>query len=592
MRPPVRRALIAAIGAGAIAIPVTIAGVAVAAQATTIAEIQGAAHVSPVAGEEVTDIPGTVTAVSEKGFWMQSAEPDSDEATSDGIYVFTNAAPEAKVGDAVKVAGKVTEYRPGKAENNLSTTEITEPKVSVEGSGGEAPEATLVGPDGRVAPEKVHSAEPGDVEKADFDVKANALDFYESMEGMLVRVKDSVAVGPTTKNGEVSVLPGGEGGLRTERGGVKFTGEDANTERVVLDDLVSEAPVANVGDKLPDDVDGVLDYSFGNFKLNALETPKVESAGLKPETTEAQGDKLAMATYNVENLDPKDDQAAFDRHGEYIAKNLASPDILGIEEIQDNNGADDDGTVAADETWKKLIEAIKAAGGPSYEYQSIDPENNADGGEPGGNIRTGFLYNPERVKPSGKDAGDATTPVEVSAEGLSVSPGRVAPADDAWKDSRKPVAAEFEFNGKKVFAVVNHFASKGGDDPLMGRFQPPARSSEEQRHPQAELVNKFVKELQGAVPDANVVVLGDINDFEFSETVAKLTAGDALKGAYDLLDEKERYSYVFDGNSQVLDQILVSPKLAEAAELDVVHVNSEFTDQASDHDPSVVKLTL
>lgn len=590
MRPPVRRALIAAIGAGAIAIPVTIAGVAVAAEASSIADIQGAAHTSPLAGEQVSDIPGVVTAVSSKGLWIQSAQPDDDDATSDGVYVFTDAEPAAKVGDAVTISGTVTEYRPGGDESNLSTTEITDPTVTVTGQ-GELPEPVLVGPGGRKAPKKVHAKNPGDVEQADFNVRKNALDFYESMEGMLVRVADAAVVGPTTRNGEVAVLPGGgKGGVRTDRGGIKYTAKNANTQRVILDDVLSEEPIANVGDTLPGAVDGVLDYSFGNFKLQALATPEVESGGLEREVAKPQGDRLAVATYNVENLDPGDPAEAFERHGEYIATNLASPDIVGIEEMQDDNGPEDDGTVSADQGWRQLIDAIVAAGGPAYEYQSIDPEDKADGGEPGGNIRVGFLYNPDRVDPSDKEAGDATTAVTVGDDGLSVSPGRIAPADDAWADSRKPLAAEFTFEGEKIFVVVNHFASKGGDNPLMGRFQPPTRSSEEQRHPQAKLVNDFVKQLRDMDRKANVVVLGDINDFEFSETVDILTDGRVLKGGYDLLKEKDRYSYVFDGNSQVLDQILVSPHLARKAKLDVVHVNAEFTDQASDHDPSVITL--
>ncbi|HKB19940.1 MAG TPA: hypothetical protein VKC65_02925 [Gaiellaceae bacterium] len=56
----------------------------------------------------------------------------------------------------------------------------------------------------------------------------------------------------------------------------------------------------------------------------------------------------------------------------------------------------------------------------------------------------------------------------------------------------------------------------------------------------------------------------------------------------------ERYSYDFEGNSQVLDQILVSDNLFEnfPFDYDPVHVNSEFFDQASDHDPQVVRLDL
>jgi predicted extracellular nuclease len=61
----------------------------------------------------------------------------------------------------------------------------------------------------------------------------------------------------------------------------------------------------------------------------------------------------------------------------------------------------------------------------------------------------------------------------------------------------------------------------------------------------------------------------------------------------DTLPPAERYSYVFEGNSQVLDQILVSNNLLGfPLEYDPVHVNAEFADQASDHDPQVVRLDL
>ena len=61
----------------------------------------------------------------------------------------------------------------------------------------------------------------------------------------------------------------------------------------------------------------------------------------------------------------------------------------------------------------------------------------------------------------------------------------------------------------------------------------------------------------------------------------------------DTLPQNERYSYVFEGNSQTLDHILVSGALfGRPLVYDVVHVNSEFADQASDHEPSVVRITL
>jgi hypothetical protein len=154
------------------------------------------------------------------------------------------------------------------------------------------------------------------------------------------------------------------------------------------------------------------------------------------------------------------------------------------------------------------------------------------------------------------------------------------------------LAGEFLWQGRKLFAIANHFNSKGGDHPLFGRFQPPVRISEVQRHQQAAIVNDFVDDLLAADRHARVAVLGDINDFEFSETTAILEGG-VLTSLFDTLPVWERYSYVFDGNSQVLDQILVSSRLLQRLEeYDSVHVNSEFHDQDSDHDPQVARFRL
>ena len=102
-------------------------------------------------------------------------------------------------------------------------------------------------------------------------------------------------------------------------------------------------------------------------------------------------------------------------------------------------------------------------------------------------------------------------------------------------------------------------------------------------------------EILACDPEANVIVLGDVNDFQFSPTVDALK-GDVLHNLMDLLPENEQYSYVYQGNSQVLDQILVSGHVLDrlSPEYDVVHVNAEFAhgEQVSDHDPAVVRLSL
>ena len=102
----------------------------------------------------------------------------------------------------------------------------------------------------------------------------------------------------------------------------------------------------------------------------------------------------------------------------------------------------------------------------------------------------------------------------------------------------------------------------------------------------------FVAELLATDPDANVVVLGDLNDFPWSETLAVLK-GSSLHSLMDALPEAERYGYVFDGNSQALDYILVSEALRRVPhEYTIVHANAEYADRASDHDPQVARFTL
>jgi len=418
---------------------------------------------------------------------------------------------------------------------------------------------------------------------------------------MRVRVNDAVAVGPTNAFGEIPVVgdDGANAGIRTNRGGVVIRPNDFNPERILLDDSVLPTPIVNVGDHFGSAAVGVLDYSFANFKLNITEALTRLDEGLERETTRAPRDQeIAIATYNVENLDPSDGTAVFARHADHIVNHLRSPDLLAIEEMQDNDGAANTSVTDASTTWNVLIAAIAAAGGPAYEYRQIDPIDDQDGGEPGGNIRVGFLFRTDRelsfIDRPGGDSTTATTVVaSPSGPRLSFSPGRVAPHDAAFADSRKPLAGEFRMRGRKVFVVVNHFASKGGDQPLFGHFQPPQRLSEVQRHAQAQVVNDFVDSILALDPQANVIVLGDINDFEFSETVSILEGG-VLTSLMDRLPQAERYSYVFEGNSQVLDQILVGGNLLSnfGLEYDVVHVNSEFADQASDHDPQVARLDL
>jgi len=573
--------------------------------ALVIDEIQGSTYVSPYDGDKVqTD--GVVTARrafgSARGFWMQDPTPDADPATSEGVFVFTGSTtPSVAVGDAVTVVGTVDEFYPDAGPATAvhpSTTEITGARWLVRSTGNAVPAAEQLLPD--TVPATFAPDVDGNIDHVTLHPDQDAMDFYESRESMLVQVSDARVVGPSTEFNELFVTTKPDE-RPTPRGGTLYGGYDQqNSGRLMVESLIPFAehpfPQVNVGDELAGVTAGPVGYSeFGGYEVLATSLGDRVDNGLQREVTRAQADpELAIATYNVENLAPGDPQSKFDRLAEGVVDHLRSPDIVALEEIQDNSGATDDGTVAADQTFGKFVAAIAAAGGPTYEWRSIDPVDDQDGGQPGGNIRVGFLFNPARVSFVDRPGGDATTPVGVVTGAghklhLTVSPGRIDPTSSAWTSSRKPLVGEFTFNDKPVFVVANHFNSKGGDQPLTSRFQPPTRSSEVQRQQQAHEVRAFVDTLRTRDKDANVVVLGDLNDYEFSPTLGILTAGGQLTDLLTTLPVTERYSYVFQGNSQSLDHILVAGRM-KSVDYDVVHLNAEFADQASDHDPQIVRI--
>ena len=171
-----------------------------------------------------------------------------------------------------------------------------------------------------------------------------------------------------------------------------------------------------------------------------------------------------VAIYNVLNLDPNESDGdtdigdgRFAAIAQQIADNLNAPDIIGLQEVQDSSGSTDDGTTDATATLTALVQAISDAGGPSYQF--IDNTfigNNLSGGQPGGNIRTAFLYNDERV-----DLVDGS----VQAIGDQGS-------GETFNGARLPLAADFTFEGETVTVVNNHFSSKGGSSPILGVEQP------------------------------------------------------------------------------------------------------------------------
>ncbi|MHC5925414.1 CARDB domain-containing protein, partial [Nostoc sp.] len=570
-----------------------------------IHDIQGASHISPLNGQKVADVAGIVTALKSNGFYLQDPNPDNDDRTSEGIFVFTSSAPTVQVGDSVLVGGTVSEFRPGGATSaNLTTTEIISPTITKLSSGNALPTAIILGNGGRTIPTSVIDNDTtGNIETGTttFDPAQDGIDFYESLEAMRVQINNPVAVSPTNSFGEIWLL--GDNGAnatgRTARGGVVISPNDFNPERIQIDDTLftsGSSPQVNVGATFGT-ITGVVDYSFSNYEVLPTSVT-VTSNTLTKEVTNLTPttDQLTVATFNVENLDPGDGATKFNNLASRIVNNLKSPDIISLEEIQDNNGPTDNGVVDASTTYQTLIDAIIAAGGPAYQYRQINPVDDTNGGEPGGNIRVGFLFNPNRVsfvdRPGGTSTSNTTVTNVAGVPTVSNSPGLIDPTNPAFTSSRKPLVGEFTFNGKTVYIIGNHFNSKGGDQPLYGPNQPPTLSSEVQRQQQATVVKNFVQSILAIDPNANVIVAGDLNDFEFSNPVSILESA-GLTSLIETLPANERYTYNFEGNAQTLDQVLVSSSLLSKLDgYDVVHINSEFADQDSDHDPSLARFNL
>jgi hypothetical protein len=579
-----------------------------------IHDVQGSSWISPEAGNTVANVPGIVTALrtsSSRGFWIQDPNPDADAATSEGVFVFTSSTPTVAVGDSVLVSGKVSDFYPlssGESlstTSNLSITEIGSPDVTVLSHGNALPAPVVLGPD-TVPDAYAPDLGGGNIESTPITPTRSALDFYESVEGMRVEVDNARVVGPSNTFGEQYVTTKPDSAA-TYRGGAELLDENripagrlevATTDGSNLD--------LDVGDVLQGATVGPIDWSnFGGYVLEASMLGTVQHNNLAPVIAAAGTNKqLSIATYNVENLAPSDSASKFAALAQGVVTNLASPDIVALEEIQDNDGATDDGTVAADQTLNTLTAAIQAAGGPSYDWRVINPVDDQDGGQPGGNIRNAFLFDPTRVQfvdagPADVDGSTTATQV-ISSHGhaaLTLSPGRVDPQNPVWTDSRKPLAGMFAFGHQHVIVIANHFDSKGGDQNADGRFQYPAQSSAVQRAGQAQVLHDFVQKVIDTDRKAKVVLVGDLNDFQFSPALASLKTGTSdgtgpsiLTDLITTLPLDQQYTYVFNGVSQVLDHILVSQAVG-GVDYQVVHVNSGYHNQVSDHDPQVVDFT-
>lgn len=579
--------------------------------ALRIRDIQGMSHISGFAEQEVTDIEGVVTQYgynfktgAYKGFFIQDNQPDHNPATSEGIFVYsTKESDKPAIGDLLKVKGTVKEYNEG-SDSNLTSTQISYPQWTVISKDNALPAPVVLGSGGRLIPSSIADNDG----LSQFQPEEDAIDFYESLEGMRVTLSAPTILSPywVSNDGTYTIptrVANDANDLITPTGGLALKAYQSYNPQRLLIAYGDPGKEMGTGDKFQADVSGIIGYNNGNFKVipAAGSLPSITPGGMEREMTEIvpDPDQLRIASYNIENFSAKTDPAKIAGIARTIAENLKAPDIVGLVEIQDNDGETDTGIVDADQTGAALAAAITAAGGPAYLYTDISPVDKQDGGAPGGNIRTAFLYNPARVSlaPSINDRkGGSTEAVAYDGQSgkLSVNPGRIDPQNAAFSSSRKPLAAQFLFRGESVIVIANHFNSKSGDNGPFGSTQPPHLSSETQRHQIALVVNGFVKSVLDANPDAHVVALGDLNDFQFTPTADKLK-GNELDNLIDKLPKNQQYTYTYDGNSQVLDHILVTKKLAARSQVDIVHVNADFPPskgRLSDHDPVLAQMDV
>jgi hypothetical protein len=621
------RLAVPAIAAGALIL--SSAGLAAAASGSgdaplTIHALLGQGHVSPYAGQSVSGIAGVVTDVTSTDFYLQDIQQVGSTPFKQAIDVYVGHKPTVVAGDDVTVSGTMTEYYPDQSDtpSALPIGEIEDPTVTIDSTGNALPAPVVIGSDGVLPPaQKIFGG------KHSRDVTAigssrplsRALDFYQGLDSELVQVEDPVAIGPTNDYAFAVAPDNGTGaGTRTAAGGLAdVTAKTVNSRRLeVYAPYPEKAPAVNVGDHFGGPVEGIMSEYEGNPELELTSSVTGVSGGLTPQVAAPAGPgQLAVATYNLDNLSPTAPAAKWASLGTQIVHNLGAPDILAVQEIQDNDGATDDGVVAADVTLSDLVSAIQAAGGPTYSWTEIDPVNDQDGGQPGGNIRQVILYRTDRGLSLVPAAGGGSTVADSvtgsgSSTALAQSPGRIDPQNPAWNEgytltdpgtgrttpsdaSRKPIAAQFTWEGHTIFVINNHLDAKLTDDADFGRYQPPVLFSELQRDQGAQVLHGFVTDIEQADPKADVIVLGDMNDQGFAPAFKEMEAGHALVDPISRLPQAQRYDYVFDGDSEGLSGLLVSPALAKYVTTEIpVHINADFAAQTSDHDPLLADITF
>lgn len=589
------------------------------ARALAIHEIQGERARSPYEGSLVAT-SGVVTGRKTNGVFIQTPEgaADANAATSEGLFVFTGTTPAANLtpGTLVSVSGRVIEFVPAADPSSPPLTEIGDsPSIGVRGAGLTLPT-------------------PADIRSSDL-VPSGGHEQLEHLEGMRVRVSSLTTVGGTlgsvvevsaagTSNGVFyGVVAGAARPFREPGIDARLAlpaaapccvaRYDGNPERLRVDS--DGQPGARAIDvpagSLIEHLVGPLDVGFGSYTILAdPSTPPQVTIAPSPERGRPPApDEFTVASFNLQRFfDASDDPrvgdvvlttAAFQtrlrKASLYIRRLLRLPSIVAVQEVEN--------LAALQALAATLNRDAREARELKTRYEAYLDEGN----DPGG-IDVGVLVDRARVEV-----------LHVVQEGLadrfrSPTSGQLEPLNDRPPLVVRARVTSLDGGVRPLTVIVNHLRSLIDiDHPTSGVRVRAKRAA------QAEFLASLIDRRLEADPLEAVLVVGDMNAFEFNDGYVDVIG--TIRGApaprdqvivvtpdlvepdlvnlADMMPADQRYSYVFDGTAQALDHMLVSSALLPAVTaFSYVRGNADAPEawrsdasrpeRASDHDPALV----
>ena len=574
---------------------------------------------------QLVETIGIVTKIQDNGFIIEQPHRKSKSQASSAIFVAYSGKdpgtddfekPNLIIGQKVKITGVVTDKAYSVSDVDVADDShasnvwsrsirqvepfnesqlLPETKITIDLSKEDACEIQDKGKIYKLST-PIHVGTKGHEVPTDL---RQVIDFYSNREYMRLFIDHAVVAGPVNKYGQISILvdPNNKDTRRTSDGGVLVEEDRKNYPRLIhlkvpasLNNLVAHL---KVGDKLKDIV-GHIDYNSyqGIYELVVTEEFHSKPGNFKAEKTNLKAgvNQVTTATVNTENFDINEEDGDEDiasgkleRLASHIGVNLNSPTVVCLQEIQDNDGSKKSRIVDSKKTLDALIAEIYKKSGVKYAAIWENPKNGEDGGQPGGNIRNVILYDPRFVEKTARKT-ERLDPLD---------PDDPEQKKRVFDNSRKPLVVEFKHkhNGE-LFTVINaHLTSKQGSSPQMGTTIPPTNGGEDKRVKQAKALLDYVIQLKQQ--GRRVMLAGDFNEMLFNEPL-KLLVKEHLINLLEKIPEKDRYTYIFQGQSQAIDNFIVLKEMADAFEIDIVNLNSgvPLAERSSDHDFIVTRWTL